>query len=94
MTKTLQINGQFFSVNEGQFDSRNRHVRQPALTANIDYWMVQGPTLAVRVLKDPNGWTVFWRWECGPRSVTQFSPFNNAQYAPPLGFAVDRGGAL
>ena len=91
--KTLQINGSFVSVNEGHFDTRNRHVRQPASTNNVEFWMVQGPTMSIKVDKNSSGWTVFWRWECGPRSVTQFSPGSNS-YAPSAGFAVDRGGAL
>lgn len=91
--KTLEINGLFFRVKEGLFDSRNRHVRQPASSANVDYWMVQGPTMAVRVLKESGGWTVFWRWECGPRSVTPLSPYNGRDM-PRAGFAVDRGGAF
>lgn len=92
--KTLQITGSYLSINEGQFDSRDRFVRQPASSASATFWMTQGPNMAIRVLKDSGGWTVFWRWECGPRSVTQFSPYTNNTYAPASGFAVDKGGAF
>ena len=79
----------------GVFDSRNQHVRQVANVADVEFWMTQGPTIAIKVHKDASGWDVGYRYECGPRSVTIFAPFNDTGgYCPAAGFAVDKAGAL
>lgn len=93
--KSLEIRPGYLRIQQGVFDSRFRHVRQVANTAQADFWMTQGPTLAIRVDKSGgDSWFITWRYECGPRNVTPFSPFNNAQYNPAAGFAVDRAAAI
>lgn len=91
---TLTIRPGYISLGGGTFDSRNKHVRQPASSANIEFWMTQGPTVAIKVDKAASGWSIGWRYECGPRSVTPLSPFSGGTIMPAAGFAVDRGGAL
>lgn len=81
----------YFEV-EGKFDSRDRFVKQVANQAQVQFWLTQGRTFDIKVFSTDSGSFFLWRWECGPRSKTPFSPYNNS-LAPAAGFATSRAGA-
>lgn len=81
--------GSYFEV-ENKFDSRERHIRQVANANQAQYWMTQGRSLEINVVKQ-SSWTIFWRFEVGP--YTRGAPYNGSQYTPAPGFTISRPGA-
>ena len=84
--------GTYFEV-ENKFDSRDNFVRQVANQAQVQYWLTQGRTMDIRTFSASSGSYFIWRWECGPRSKTPFSPYTNTANSPAAGFTTSRAGA-
>lgn len=83
---SLSIRPGVLQIKGGVFDSRNKHLRQVANVAQMQFWMVQGRTVETVVVKNAQGrdWLVGWRYEIGP--YTNKDP----QFQPLPGYATSK----
>lgn len=70
--------GDYFSIGNGQFDSRYRFFRRVVNAADRNLYMSSGPTIAINPTV---GGQAGWRWQCGPATVV-----SNTLVSAPSGF--------
>lgn len=83
----IEITPGRMTMSNGKFDTNNRYIRRPANSATAQFWMTQGRTIAVAVVKNsPSAWAIGFRFEVGPLGYA----LGAGAYLPAAGFAVDR----